>query len=67
MTTPQDDAPVTPSTRPPGRFEQEVQEQGYLDEADVTEPAILRGLRRARRSSETAEPVNKNETAWSRV
>jgi hypothetical protein len=70
MTTPKEDAPATPATRPPDRFEQEVQEKGYLDEADVTESAILRGLRRARGAhppSETPEPVNKNETAKSRV
>jgi hypothetical protein len=36
MTTPKEDAPATPATRPPDRFEQEVHEKGYLDEADVT-------------------------------
>jgi hypothetical protein len=56
MTTPKEDAPATPSKLSPGRFEHEVQEQGYLDEADVTESAILRGLRRARRLSETRPP-----------
>ena len=48
MTTPTNDAPATSSTRPPDRFAQEVREQGYIDEADVTESAIVRGLRRAR-------------------
>jgi hypothetical protein len=57
MTTPTDDAPATPATRPPDRFEQEVKEQGYLDEADVTESAILHGLRRARRLRETNEKL----------
>jgi hypothetical protein len=56
MTTPKEDAPATPSKLPPGRFEHEVREQGYLDEADVTESAILRGLRRARRERETRPP-----------
>jgi hypothetical protein len=56
MTTPKDDAPAPPATRPPDRFTQEVREQGYLDEADVTESAILRGLRRARRLRETPPP-----------
>jgi hypothetical protein len=56
MTTPQADAPATPATRPPDRFEQEVREKGYMDEADVTESAILRGLRRARRERETSPP-----------
>jgi hypothetical protein len=36
MTTRTDNAPATPATRPPDRFEQEVHEKGYLDEADVT-------------------------------
>jgi hypothetical protein len=57
MTTPKDDAPATPQ---PDRFAQEVEEKGYLDEADVTESAILRGLRRARgahpETGETAPP-----------
>jgi hypothetical protein len=43
MTTPQADAPATPATRPPDRFEHEVREKGYLDEADVTESAICGG------------------------
>jgi hypothetical protein len=59
MTTPKEDAPANPSKLPRGRFEKEVKEKGYLDEADVTESAILRGLRRARRSSKTPEPVNR--------
>ena len=60
---PKGQRPGHPSTRPPDRFEQEVKEKGYLDEADVTESAILRGLRRARRLSET--PVTAGRS-WSR-
>jgi hypothetical protein len=59
MTTRKDNAPATSSTRPPDRFEQEVREKSYLDEAAVTESAILRGLRRARGAhppSETPPP-----------
>jgi hypothetical protein len=56
MTTPKDDAPATPSTRPPDRFAKEVREKGYMDEADVVESAIVRGLRRARRARETPPP-----------
>jgi hypothetical protein len=40
----------------PSRFEREVREKGYLDEADVLENAVRRGLRRARHPSETRPP-----------
>jgi hypothetical protein len=56
MTTAKEETPATPATRPPDRFAKEVEEKGYLDEAAVTESAILRGLRRARRERETPPP-----------
>jgi hypothetical protein len=52
MTASKEDAPAKLA---PDRFEQEVAEKGYLDEAGVTESAIVRGLRRAR-LSETPPP-----------
>jgi hypothetical protein len=44
---------VTPAL---SRFEREVREKGYLDEADVLENAVRRGLRQARHPSETRPP-----------